>query len=113
MKAVWLLVVLLLPGCAFFTKPADTVSFPRGVAYKTYANLRVSYAVIKIKMDLACAGGKLDATFCQQALPKLDEEMQRLDRRIMETLANPDLAVDWAAVGEAASFIATIALKFI
>ena len=113
--ATLLLCGTLFGGCATgeipapFTKPADTVSFPRGQAFKTYSSIRVAYARLKLRMDLACKAGQLDPHWCQTDLARLDEEATRVDRRIMDSLANPAVEVDWQAVYEAVELVMKLA----
>jgi hypothetical protein len=119
MTRVFVLVLaLVMLGCATgggltpgapFTKGADSVSFPRGLAFKVYSDLRVSYAVLAFRLSLACKNGMLEPDLCTRELPRIDEEMKRIDRKIMEALANPVVEVDWEAVGEAVRIIIKIA----
>lgn len=99
---------LTLSGCALFSKPADTVSFQRGQAWQTYSDMRVTYSALKLKIEQACKTGKLDAETCAP-LPRIHEEMLRIDKRVMGALANPAVEVDWAAVAEAIGVIVKLA----
>jgi len=111
-----LVVAVLLAGCASggkidspFQKPSDEVRFPRGQAFKAYSSIRVAYAVTKVRADLACSAGKLDPKWCVTDLKRLDEEAKRIDGRIMDSLANPAIEVDWQAIYEAVEFVVKLA----
>lgn len=124
--AITLSLLLLLAGCATglpeagtpgtiaapFSKPSDKVSFPRGEAFKVYADIRVTYSLHMYKLGAACKGGKVGQEVCAE-LPRLDEEMRRLDDKIMNALANPATEVDWAAVGEAVKIVMKLAGLFL
>lgn len=102
-------VALLSTACASasgtFMRSADTVKFPRGAAFQAYADMRVAYALTHVKVSAACAAAKLGQQFCQVELPRYHEEMQNLDAKIMNALANPSVEVDWEAVGAALKII--------
>jgi hypothetical protein len=94
-----------------FTKPADQVMFERGQAFKSYSSIRVAYALTAYRMGEACAAKKLDAKWCSSELPRIDEEAHRIDARIMDSLANPVIEVDWKAIYEAVELVVRLAGK--
>ncbi len=107
----WIVVpacVMLLSGCALFAKPADTVSFPRGEAFVAYSDVRVTYALLKQRLEDGCKAGRLDPEFCA-GLPRANEEVVRVDGKIMQALANPATVIDWAAIAEAIRLVMALA----
>lgn len=106
-----------LAGCAGqgiptpFTKPADQVIFERGQAFKAYSSIRVAYALTAYRLGEACAAKKLDTAWCSTDLARLDEEARRVDARIMDSLANPVIEVDWKAIYEAVELVVKLAGK--
>lgn len=110
-----ILLLLFFAGCtsipAPFTKPADEVTFERGQAFKAYSTARVAYALTAYRMGEACRAGKLDAVWCTNDLVRIDEEAKRVDARIMGSLANPTIQVDWQAIYEAVQLIVKLAAK--
>jgi len=103
-----ILLALLLPGCALFTKPSDTVTFERGGFFRVYRDLSVVYAVTKVKVDLACTAGKLDAEWCRSERVRIHDQMLLVDEAAMKALTSAKAEVDWAAVARAAKLIASL-----
>lgn len=113
--AAFCLILLLSAGCASgdipapFTKPADTIMLQRGGAIKTYIGLSITYITIKFRIEQACAAKKLDSEWCKHELPRIDNEVQRIHKRAVDTLANPTTEVDWQAIYEVIEVIVKLA----
>lgn len=111
-RLVILALALLLPGCALFTKPAETVSFPRGELALTYRDLSVAYALIEKEIVAGCKTRVITAETCEAGV-KARERLAELDEEIRSAIANPAYEVNWKNVAKALRIISQLAVSVV
>ena len=91
------LVLALVTGCGFFTKPAETISVERQQFLNAYARARVLYATVAERMTRLCAQERIAREECAR-MAVVHEQAKVLDSEIQAKLAVPESEVDWVRV---------------
>ena len=94
---VLLLALVLTPACAFFTRPAETVTVERQQFLNAYGRAQVLYAAVAQRMTAFCAEGRIDRQECAR-MAVVHEQAKALDAEIRAKLAVPESEVDWVRV---------------
>jgi hypothetical protein len=106
------LAAVLLSGCALFTKPAETVSFPRGEFALTYRDLSVAYALIEQQIVTGCKTKVINEETCESGA-RARERLAELDSEIRDAIANPAYEVNWKNVAKALRIISQLAVAVV
>ncbi len=101
----WLALVLLLAGCS-----APVLKIPIGQAALVYADARVAYRTLEIRVTDACKAGKLDKDTCAQLATEA-EKAKMIDADVRKGIASAEGEIDWEKVMQYVQLIAGVALK--
>jgi hypothetical protein len=107
-----LAVVVALGGCAFFQRPVDKVSFPKGQFAIVYADMKAIQAAMAIRIADACTLGKLDRDTCLYFV-RVNDQLSVLDGQIRRAIMDPAVEVDWQAVTDTVRLVVGVAMKFL
>lgn len=91
------LILLLLAGCAVFTRPATTISVERQKFVNAYARARVLYQHLASRMEALCQSQKLAQETCAKA-EAINQQAKMLDAEIRAQLDVPESEVDWERI---------------
>lgn len=99
---------ILMGGCGFFTKPAETITIPLQDARNAYATIRTLYLDGVARIQEKCEKKELTEAECLR-LASVADQARRLDFEIRRGLDNPKADVNWENI---ARFL-ELAAKFV
>lgn len=91
--------VLLLSGCGFFTKDAETIAVPLQGARNAYATIRTLYLDGVARIQAKCEKKELTEAECLR-LSGVAEQAKALDFEIRRSLDNPKAEVNWEHIAK-------------
>jgi len=125
-------VVAGLSGCAMFQRPADDVKFDRGQFFLAYAEGKAGMTLLAFQIRQVCAEqarlrgprseqfwrnpdalkreALFDAEQCANAMGVI-EQAKTIDTAIQQSIANPAVETDWAAIAAMIKLIIQLAGK--
>lgn len=101
--------LLLLAGCAVFTRPTGVITIPRQDFVNAYALAKAIYLRHAEAVSGQCAARRLPAARCAAAAESF-EAAKRLDLEVQAKLLVPESEVNWAAVMKMLEFTAGLVL---
>lgn len=103
------LVLALVTGCGFFTKPAETISVERQQFLNSYARAQILYATVAGRMTRLCAAGQIERQECAR-MAAIHEQAKALDAEIRAKLAVPESEVQWDRIMQLLELALALAL---
>ena len=81
-----------------FVKPVESVTFPKGPFALAYADTKAFYAVMDLRIQIACQSKALSPEFCTGEYPRLKDQVQLLDSQIRSAILRNDVQADWEQI---------------
>lgn len=103
-----ILAAVLVGGCGFFTKDAETITMPLQDARNAYATIRTLYLDVAARAQAKCERKELTEADCLR-LAGIAEQARALDFEIRRGLDNPKAEVNWANIAK----LLELAAKFV
>ena len=101
-------VILLLPGCAAFTKPTGTITIERQEFINTWAVTKVLYKRMRTQAAAVCVADtlprRLDKIDCAD-LASIDRKAKVIAIQVEAKIETPESEIDWAVVKDFLSLL--------